>query len=139
MMMANTQPIRLFIDGACPMCRREGAMIRRLDKGRGLVALVDIADPEFDAGQFGRTREAFMGAIHAAMPDGRIVTGLEAFRRVYRALSPAWGALWAPTGWPVLRVLFDALYRVFARHRVRIGSLFGGHREACASGTCRVG
>ncbi len=41
----------------------------------------------------------------------------------------------APTGWPVLRCFFDALYEWFARNRVRLGRFFG---RKCASGTCTV-
>lgn len=139
MAMTQPPPIHLFIDGACPLCKREAAMIARLDAGRGLVRLVDIADPSFDAAAFGRTREAFMGAIHAALPCGEMVAGLEVFRRVYGAVSPLWGAVWSVTGWPVVRPVFDAAYRCFARHRVRIGSWFGSRRGLCESGACRPG
>lgn len=129
-------PIRIFIDGECPLCKREGAMIRRMDRGRGLVVIEDIAAPAFDPAKWGLTREQVSGAIHAELPEGRIITGLEVFRRVYAVLSPVTGALWAVTGWPVVRVFFNAAYRVFARNRLRISGWFG--HPACASGTCKV-
>jgi predicted DCC family thiol-disulfide oxidoreductase YuxK len=131
------RPIRIFIDGECPLCKREGAVILRLDRGRGLVVLEDIAAKTFDPSKWGLTHDAVAKAIHAELPDGRIVSGLEVFRRVYASLGWLGGAVWAPTGWPILRPLFDMGYRWFARNRLRIGGWFG--RPACADGSCRVG
>jgi predicted DCC family thiol-disulfide oxidoreductase YuxK len=74
-----------------------------------------------------------MGALHGVLPDGRKVTGVAAFREAYRAVGLGWVA--APTGWPVLRQVFDLLYVVFARYRVRLGGLFG---RGCAAGRCAV-
>lgn len=129
-------PIRIFIDGECPLCKREGAVILRMDRGRGLVVLEDIASPSFDPSQWGLTREQFNGAIHAELPGGGVVSGLEVFRRVYGVLSPVAGALWAVTAWPGVRVVFDGAYRVFARNRLRISGWFGHPR--CAGGSCKV-
>lgn len=126
--------MKILIDGECPLCRREGAFLMRLDRGRGLVSLVDIAAPGFDPAPYGITIDQAMGRIHAVTPEGALITGLEVFRRAYRALNAPLGWLWAPTGWPGLRVLFDAAYRVFARNRYR----FGGGRRQCEGGRCAV-
>ncbi len=74
-----------------------------------------------------------MGIIHGVFPDGRIVRKVEAFRQAYRAVGLGW--LLAPTGWPVLRWVFDGLYALFARYRVSVGRIFGG---SCTTGTCDV-
>lgn len=118
----------ILIDGACPLCRAEGAMLRRMDRGRGCLRLIDIADPGFDPGTLGRTMTEVMGRIHGVTSDGRIVEGMEVFRRAYRAVG--WGWLLAPTGWPVLRPAFDALYRWFARNRLRLTG------RSCERGSC---
>lgn len=130
-------PIRIFIDGDCGLCRREAAVMQRLDRGRGLIEVVDIAAPGFDPSPFGATQDQLMGAIHADVPGKGLISGLEVFRRVYAALG-WYGWLWAPTGWPVLRPVCNVFYRWFARHRIRISSYFGG-RHGCADGSCRVG
>ncbi|MFM9958914.1 MAG: thiol-disulfide oxidoreductase DCC family protein [Phycisphaerales bacterium] len=136
----TSRPIRLFIDGECPLCKREGAMLMRMDRGRGLIALEDIAAPTFDPARWGLTHDQVQGAIHAELPDGRVITGLEVFRRAYGVLSPVWGTLWRVTGWPVIRVGFDAGYRWFARNRIRIGGWFGRHPDPqCESGRCKIG
>ncbi len=125
-------PLQILIDGQCPLCRREGAFLLRLDKGRRRIALIDIASPDFDPARFGITLDAAMGRIHAVTPDGRLVAGLEVFRRAYPLVCPPLGWLWAPTGWPMLRIFFDALYRWFARNRYK----FARRDNACADDRC---
>jgi predicted DCC family thiol-disulfide oxidoreductase YuxK len=123
---------RVLIDGGCPLCRREAALLRRLDRSRGRLQLVDITAPDFDPSQTGRSMDDLMGAIHAITADGAIVTGMEVFRRAYAAVGLGW--LLAPTAWPGLRPLFDRAYRWFARNRLR---LTGRRGDACADGRCR--
>lgn len=120
----------ILIDGACPLCRAEGAMLRRMDRGRERLRLIDIADPGFDASELGRTLDEVMGRIHGVTRDGRVVEGMDVFRRAYRAVGFGW--LLAPTGWPLLRPAFDALYRWFARNRLLLTG------RACEDGTCAV-
>ena len=49
--------------------------------------------------------------------------GRAVVRQAYRAVGLGW--ILAPTGWPVLRPVFDWLYLGFARYRVRLGRAFG--------------
>lgn len=90
-----------------------------MDRGRGLVVIVDAADERFDPAPFGLTRDQALTSIHAALPDGRVVAGMEAMREAYRALGRGW--MLAPTAWPLLRPAFDRAYACFARNRYRFG------------------
>lgn len=130
--MAMTTPFRILIDGECPLCRYEGNLLRRLDRGRGRLAIEDITAPGFDAARLGTTFEAVMGQIHGVLPDGRLVIGMEVFRLAYSAVGLGW--LLAPTGWPGLKPMFDRFYRWFARNRLRLT----GRRDACESGRCAI-
>lgn len=116
----------VLIDGDCPLCRREAAFLRRLDRDRGRLCLVDITDTDFRPADYGRTMAELMGEIHGTTADGSLITGMEVFRRAYQAVGVGW--VLAPTGWPGLRGLFDGLYRWFARHRLR---LTGRGEKAC--------
>jgi predicted DCC family thiol-disulfide oxidoreductase YuxK len=109
--------------------------VRWLQKrnGKGRLAFEDVSAPGFDAAQFGTSREELLGVIHGVLPNGQIVRRMEVFRQAYCTVGLGW--LLAPTGWPVLRWFFDGLYAVFARHRIRIGELFG---RKCVAGTCGV-
>lgn len=121
----------MLVDGLCPVCMHEVRLLTRLDRGRGRLAFIDIAAPGFDPAAFGTTHERVMGEIHGVTSDGALITGMEVFRRAYGATG--WGWLWAPTGWRLFRPIFDALYNVFARYRVR---LF--RPKGCESGRCRL-
>jgi len=122
----------ILIDGLCPLCRHEARLLERLDGGRGRLVIEDITAPGFDPGRYGATMDEVMGHIHGVTPGGEIVTGMEVFRRAYAAVG--WGWLWAPTGWPVLKPIFDRLYVWFARNRLRLT----GQGDRCADGRCRV-
>ena len=125
-------PLNIYYDAQCPLCAREIAMLLRMDKGRGRLKATDIADPAFNPASLGQSREALMARIHATAPDGSLIEGMPVFREAYKAVG--WGWLLAPTAWPLLRPIFDALYRLFAKHRVRIGHWFG--RGDCDTGAC---
>lgn len=120
----------ILIDGLCPLCKREAAFLKRLDAGRNRLAFIDIAAPDFDPSALNLTMIDVMGTIHGLRPDGSIVRGVEVFRLAYAAVGYGW--LLAPTGWPILKPIFDALYRVFARLRLRLSSL------TCDTGRCAI-
>jgi predicted DCC family thiol-disulfide oxidoreductase YuxK len=107
-MMERRPFITVLYDGECPLCKREALAMRKLDRGRGILAVEDAADPDFDPAKYGLTLAEVMGVIHGVMADGTVVRELEVFRRAYGAVG--WGWLWAPTGWPVVKPIFDRLY-----------------------------
>lgn len=110
--------ITLLYDGACPLCSREMAWLARLDRGRGRLAFEDISTPGFAPTRFGKTAAELDARIHGVLPDGSLLEGMDVFRCAYRAAGRGW--LLAPTGWPLLRPLFDRFYRWFARNRHRL-------------------
>jgi predicted DCC family thiol-disulfide oxidoreductase YuxK len=128
----QTLPFRILIDGACPLCKREGDLLMRLDKGKGNLVLEDISEPGFDASKYGTTFDAVMGSIHGVLPGGTLVQGMEVFRRAYAAVG--WGFVLAWSAWPVLRPIADAGYKVFAKYRLRLT----GRRDACVDGRCKI-
>jgi len=128
----NNRPFTILIDGDCPLCRREASLMQRLDKGRGDLRLVDIAAEGFDASEYGRTQDEVMGSIHGVTEDGQVISGMEVFRRAYRAVGWGWLLNW--TAWPIIRPIADAAYRFFAKYRLKLT----GRGDACADGTCKV-
>ena len=130
--MSTPWQFKLLYDGECPLCMREVSLLRRLDRGRGRLALEDIAGEGFDATRYGLDQALVMARIHGVLPDGRVVEGMEVFRRAYRAVGLGW--LLAPSAWPGLRRLFDAAYRFFARNRLR----WTGRGDVCEAGRCEV-
>ena len=129
-MNPKSPEITVLYDGDCPLCVREIEMLRRRDPEGLRAGFEDIAAEGFDAARYGRTHGELMARIHGVLPSGELVEGVEVFRRVYAAVGLGW--LVAPTGWPLLRPVFDAMYRLFARNRLRItgrGEVCGEHCE----------
>jgi len=124
--------VKVLYDGECPLCSREIRFLERRDKGRGMVCFEDISDPHFDASVYGLDADQVMARIHAVLPDGRVVEGLEVFRRAYDAVGLGW--LLAPTRMPGLRSPAELAYRMFARNRLR----WTGREPRCEKGHCDV-
>ena len=130
--MAEHGPFRILMDGGCPLCRREGRFVEWVDAGRNRVVIEDISRPDFDPSRYGLNHEQVMREIHGVTWDGRILRGMEVFRKAYGLLGL--GFLLAPTGWPIIRPIADAAYRLFARNR----HLLAAPLKACSHGTCRI-
>lgn len=136
--MPSLPDITLLYDGLCPVCAREMALLRRLDErssrrngsNGSRLGFVDIADPRFDPAAYGLTMQQAIGAMHGVVADGRMVSGVEVFRRAYQAVGLGWLLAW--TNWPILRWVADVAYRVFARLRPRLSRL------ECDNGRCGV-
>jgi predicted DCC family thiol-disulfide oxidoreductase YuxK len=109
---------------------REIRFLRARDRS-GRIAFEDIAAPTFDPTPYGLDHATLMARIHGVLPDGRLIEGVEVFRRLYQQVGLGW--LVAPTRWPLLRPLFDAAYRAFARNRLR---LTGRSHDTCTHETC---
>jgi predicted DCC family thiol-disulfide oxidoreductase YuxK len=127
----SDKPFKLLYDGECPFCRREVEFLKRFDRKCDLI-LEDITAVGFDPARYGLTREEVMGVLHGIMPNGRIVSRVEAIRQAYRTVGLGW--LVAPAGLPGVSWVLDRMYGVFAHNRVRLGRLFG---RSCESGKCK--
>jgi len=128
-MMENWK-VKLFIDGACPMCSKEGRFLKSKDKNCNL-AFVDTSAPDFDPAKYGISSDPNR-LIHAILPDGSVIRGMEVFRQAYHQIGLGW--LIAPTGWPILKTFFDLCYAVFARNRKWIGKFIsrGENNSSCS-------
>lgn len=111
--------VRVWYDGACPLCLREIAVMRRLDR-RGRITFIDVAadaDPSCPV-----DRAQLLARFHAE-EDGVIHDGAAAFAAMWRAiplLRPLGLAARSPT---VLRVL-EAAYVRFLKVRPRLQRFF---------------
>ena len=122
--------VEVFYDGDCPLCRREISMLQRKDHD-GNIQFTNIADSGFDPAAYGMTMDDFMSQIQGRLSDGRWITGVEVFRRLYTAIGFGTVVKW--TRWPGISHLLDFGYHVFARNRLA----FTG-RE-CQTDQCAVG
>ena len=111
--------LTLLYDGGCPLCLREVRSLRRLDAGRGLIDFTDIDEDDYDPDcHAGISYRQAMGRMHAIRSDGEVITDVEVFRQAYAIVGFGW--LYAPTQWPVISVLVDALYNWWAYRRLQL-------------------
>ena len=103
-------------DGACPLCAREIAFMRRLDRA-GRIDFVDAADASLACPL---DRAAMLARLHA-MEDGVMLSGAAAFAAMWRAI-PVLRPLGLLARWPLVARALEAAYRAFLRVRPRLQS-----------------
>lgn len=108
--------VDVWFDGDCPLCRREIALMRRLDR-RGAITFIDLVGD----GSCPVDRAELLARFHAR-EDGRMLSGAAAFAAMWRAIP-----LLRPVGLLarnriVLRGL-EAAYLAFLRIRPRLQRL----------------
>ena len=108
--------IEVFFDGKCPICRREIAFLRRLDRRRR-IRFTDIAPLDRSATIDDVPWSDLMAEIHGRLPDGRWIKGVEVFRQLYAAVGLI--SLMRVTRWIGIEQVLDAAYAAFARRRLR--------------------
>jgi predicted DCC family thiol-disulfide oxidoreductase YuxK len=74
-------PLTVWFDGACPLCTREIALMRRLDRA-GRIDFVDVAAP----GASCPIDPALLLARFHAQEDGVLLSGAAAFAAMWRAI-----------------------------------------------------
>ena len=113
----ETWEIEMFYDGACPLCMSEVRMLMRRDR-LDRIKFTDIAAADFDPASVGRNRSELMAKIHARLPTGEFIEGVEVFRRLYTAVGLGWAA--SVSRAPGIAQLLDVAYDAFAKNRLRL-------------------
>ena len=109
--------LTIWYDGACPLCIREIALMRRLD-WRGAIDFLDIAPADAVCPL---DRQLMLARFHAR-EDGVILSGAAAFAAMWRAIP-----LLKPLGFvarnAVILSLLESLYLRFLKFRPRLQKL----------------
>ena len=107
--------VTVWYDGACPLCVREIALMRRLDRARR-IAFVDVA-PDGAACPIDRT--LLLARFHAREAGGPILDGAAAFAAMWRAI-PLLRPLGLAARNRVVLGLLERAYVAFLRVRPRL-------------------
>lgn len=112
------QRLTIWFDGFCPLCSREIALMKRLDR-RGAIEFIDVeasqdADCPVD-------RAELLARFHA-LENGKLLSGAGAFAAMWRAIP-----LLRPFGLlariPIVLTLLERCYVSFLRIRPRLQRL----------------
>jgi predicted DCC family thiol-disulfide oxidoreductase YuxK len=102
----------VWFDGACPLCRREIAFLKRLDQ-RGAIEFINIGS--LAEAQCPLNRGELLSRFHAR-ENGRLVSGSEAFAAMWRAI-PLLRPLGLVARLPVVKAVLERCYTSFLRFR----------------------
>ncbi len=113
--------LKVFYDGACPLCRREIDFYRRR-RGADVVEWCDVSQTNRAAVAPGLDRDAALARFHVQRRDGSLVSGGDAFRALWMAL-PVFRPFARVLGLPGLRTLVNVAYDRFLSLRPRLQRL----------------
>jgi predicted DCC family thiol-disulfide oxidoreductase YuxK len=112
--------LRVFYDGACPLCRQEISVYQRADRAQA-IEWCDVSDPRNTG--LPLSREALLARFHVQQMDGQLISGARGFIQVWRYL-PGWRWLALLASLPGLPALLELAYRAFLRVRPLIQARF---------------
>ncbi len=107
----------VWYDGGCPLCLREIALMRRLDR-RGAIDFVDAIKVSAEACPI--DRRALLARFHAN-ENGQLLSGAAAFAAMWRAI-PVLRPLGLAARNRVVLAVLEAAYRGFLRVRPSLQS-----------------
>ena len=114
--------VTMLYDGSCPMCAREVAFLKTLQRAPH-VCFADISAPGFSPAPYtAKPLEALQAEmnVHDAA-TGTMHTRVDAFRKLYSTLG--YNFLGFTRHWP-FSVVADGAYTFLAAHKHRIAFLF---------------
>ncbi len=125
--------LTIFYDSTCPLCVSEMQQLRALDsqsQGPDRIAFADIHEegfrdcyPEIDPQQADRI-------LHGQLADETLLLGLDVTCCAWQLVGrKPWLKV---LRWPILRLLADGAYWLFAGNRYRLSWLLTGRRR-CSS------
>lgn len=106
--------LTVWYDGACPLCAREIALMRKLDE-TGDLDFVDLTTTDTTP----LPREALLARFHVSTPDGATTSGAAAFVELWRRL-PRLAPLARLAAWPPVLAVLERAYDAFLRARPRL-------------------
>jgi predicted DCC family thiol-disulfide oxidoreductase YuxK len=122
-MSRRDEQLTVWYDGACPLCVREIALMRRLD-GRGAISFVDVT---LESAACPLERGLLLSRLHAKEPGGDVLSGAAAFAAMWREI-PLLRPFGLAARLPPLLWLLEQLYRIFLRIRPGLQLLAGGRK-----------
>ena len=131
----QTTELTIFYDSQCPLCLAEMNKLKQQDT-KARINFVSLHDedslqvyPELD-------RSEAMTILQGRLTSGQYIEGLDVTHQAWSLVGK--GAYTAILRWPILKICFDVIYRIFAKHRYGISALLTGKRRTYETG-CRCG
>jgi predicted DCC family thiol-disulfide oxidoreductase YuxK len=114
--------LTVWYDGACPLCRREMQLMRRLDR-RDAISFVDVTSA---GANLPAPKADLLRRLHVR-EDGHLVSGAGAFAAMWRAI-PLLRPLGLLARVPLVLGLLERAYTAFLRVRPKLQRAAKGGR-----------
>ena len=111
----------VIYDDNCPLCLAGIGQIEKLDQ-LGLVRFVPLSNTHDKSGPRMPSREKLKEQMHLITPEGKVYRGAEA-AGVLATLFPSSRLLGGLILLPGVRLVARRVYRLIARHRLKISRL----------------
>ena len=103
----------VYFDGACPLCKREISLYKKLDSS-GAISWVDVSKRHDSVS--GLTKDELLKRFHIKNKNGKILSGAEAFFELWREI-PGWKWLGNLGRYPLIVNFAEMVYIVFLKVR----------------------
>ena len=113
--------LRVFFDGACPLCRKEISLYQSADHAKA-IDWHDVSSAQREE-MLPLPRQTLLARFHVQTPDGQLVSGALGFIAMWRQL-PKWNRLATICSLPGLPPLLELAYRGFLWLRPAIQRAF---------------
>jgi predicted DCC family thiol-disulfide oxidoreductase YuxK len=110
--------VSVWFDGSCPLCAREIALMKRLDK-RGAIEFIDVVGSENVDCPVNKTE--LLARFHAR-ENGQLLSGASAFAAMWRAI-PILRPIGLLAHIPFVLALLERAYVAFLRFRPKLQRL----------------
>ena len=121
-MQSDRQSLKVYFDGACPLCQAEIDHYRK-QEGADAICFLDVSRSEETlAGDL--TKQQAMQRFHVRGNDGLLLSGAAAFVAVWSTL-PRWRLAARLAALPGILTILEVAYRLFLPVRPALSKLFG--------------
>jgi predicted DCC family thiol-disulfide oxidoreductase YuxK len=123
-------PTKVLYDGWCVMCARAAERLRRLDRGRSRLEMIDLRQEDALVREHQLDAKEVRRVMHAITPDGEVLVAMDALRATMRAVNRGWMIAW--TRIPLISWACDRFYLWFANNRLRFFKVKDPCDDACS-------
>jgi len=117
--------LTIFYDSLCPLCVAEMKKLQAHDINHHL-AFISLQDEKLLSAYPNLNRVKAMNILQGQLSDGQFIQGLDVTHKAWSLIGKAHYT--RLLRWPVIKLFFDVLYLVFAKHRYQLSSLITGKK-----------
>jgi len=117
--------LTIYYDGDCPLCMKEMQLLKRHDNKK-YIHFIDLHNDNFSIDYPHINLSEAIRVLHGQLNTGKMLLGLDVTCKAWSLVGKhKWLTI---LRWPLIRIVADIIYRVFARYRSKISYLLTGNK-----------